>query len=90
MFSISAYRVVASLHLIHNSRCTSGFDRRRPFIATGSLAITIFLIGYAADLGHMFGDSLAKNLPCAISIFVAGFWILDVTNNMLQGPCHGR
>lgn len=74
----------------HSDRCTSRFGRRRPFIAAGSLAVAIavFLIGYAADLGHMFGDSLAKKTrPRAIAIFVVGFWILDVANNMLQGPC---
>ncbi|KAK7343807.1 hypothetical protein VNO77_12846 [Canavalia gladiata] len=74
----------------HSDRCTSRFGRRRPFIAAGALAVAIavFLIGYAADLGHMFGDSLAKKTrPRAIAIFVVGFWILDVANNMLQGPC---
>ncbi|BAT94392.1 sucrose transport protein-like [Vigna umbellata] len=74
----------------HSDRCTSRFGRRRPFIAAGALAVAIavFLIGYAADLGHIFGDSLAKKTrPRAIAIFVVGFWILDVANNMLQGPC---
>ncbi|QHN79061.1 Sucrose transport protein [Arachis hypogaea] len=74
----------------HSDRCTSRFGRRRPFIAAGALAVAIavFLIGYAADMGHMFGDSLEKKArPRAIAIFVVGFWILDVANNMLQGPC---
>ncbi|GAU15973.1 hypothetical protein TSUD_41960 [Trifolium subterraneum] len=74
----------------HSDRCTSRFGRRRPFIAAGSfaVAIAVFLIGYAADLGHMFGDNLDKKVrPRAIGIFVVGFWILDVANNMLQGPC---
>ncbi|KAK7279735.1 hypothetical protein RJT34_24792 [Clitoria ternatea] len=74
----------------HSDRCTSRFGRRRPFIAAGALAVAIavFLIGYAADLGHMFGDSNDKKTrPRAIGIFVVGFWILDVANNMLQGPC---
>ncbi|XLU48152.1 hypothetical protein S245_042966, partial [Arachis hypogaea] len=43
---------------------------------------------YAADMGQMFGDSLEKKArPRAIAIFMAGFWILDVANNMLQAPC---
>ncbi|KAJ6975635.1 hypothetical protein NC653_031463 [Populus alba x Populus x berolinensis] len=47
-----------------------------------------FLIGYAADIGHLSGDSLTKTAkPRAIAVFVVGFWILDVANNMLQGPC---
>ncbi|XP_061366589.1 sucrose transport protein-like isoform X2 [Gastrolobium bilobum] len=74
----------------HSDRCTSRFGRRRPFIAAGSLAVAIavILIGYAADFGYLFGDSLAeKSRPRAIGIFVIGFWILDVANNMLQGPC---
>ncbi|KAF7812043.1 sucrose transport protein-like [Senna tora] len=74
----------------HSDRCTSRFGRRRPFIAAGAVAVAVavVLIGYAADMGHMFGDSTAKKTrPRAIAIFVVGFWILDVANNMLQGPC---
>ncbi|KAJ4701164.1 sucrose transport protein-like [Melia azedarach] len=74
----------------HSDTCTSRFGRRRPFIAAGaiSVAIAVFLIGFAADLGHLFGDSLTREIkPRAIGIFVLGFWILDVANNMLQGPC---
>lgn len=74
----------------HSDRCTSRFGRRRPFIAAGSalVAVAVFLIGFAADLGHTFGDSLdRKAKPRAIAVFVVGFWILDVANNMLQGPC---
>lgn len=74
----------------HSDRCTSRFGRRRPFIAAGAVlvAIAVFLIGYAADFGHLFGDRLDQQLKIrAIIIFVIGFWILDVANNMLQGPC---
>lgn len=74
----------------HSDRCTSRFGRRRPFIAAGSaaVAVAVFLIGYAADLGHLSGDSLGKSPKTrAIAVFVVGFWILDVANNMLQGPC---
>ena len=41
---------------------TCRFGRRRPFIFFGSLAvaISVFLIGYAADLGHSLGDDLTK------------------------------
>jgi solute carrier family 45 protein 1/2/4 len=46
----------------NSDRCTSRFGRRRPFIAAGSVAVAIavFLIGYAADIGHSFGDNLDK------------------------------
>ncbi|KAJ8773614.1 hypothetical protein K2173_005860 [Erythroxylum novogranatense] len=74
----------------YSDRCTSRFGRRRPFIAAGavSVAIAVFFIGYASDIGHHSGDSLTKKVkPRAIAIFVVGFWILDVANNMLQGPC---
>ncbi|KAF7801808.1 sucrose transport protein-like [Senna tora] len=74
----------------YSDRCKSRFGKRRPFIAAGALfvALAIFVISYAADLGHMFGDSLQeKSRPRAIAIFIIGFWILDVSNNVLQGPC---
>ncbi|KAL8167040.1 hypothetical protein V2J09_008539 [Rumex salicifolius] len=77
----------------YSDRCTSRFGRRRPFIAAGAalVALAVFLIGYAADIGHTSGDPLKtpNNRPKirAIAVFVVGFWILDVANNMLQGPC---
>ncbi|KAK8692081.1 hypothetical protein V6N13_075561 [Hibiscus sabdariffa] len=74
----------------HSDRCTSRFGRRRPFIAAGAalVAVAVVLIGFAADIGNLFGDSLSSQLkPRAIVVFVIGFWILDVANNMLQGPC---
>lgn len=74
----------------YSDSCSSRFGRRRPFIAAGALlvAVAVFLIGFAADLGHASGDPLGKQAkPRAISVFVVGFWILDVANNTLQGPC---
>ncbi|CAM8936445.1 unnamed protein product [Rhodiola kirilowii] len=74
----------------HSDRCTSRFGRRRPFIAAGAVlvGIAVFLIGFAADIGHMAGDTTTKTPKTrAIAVFVVGFWILDVANNMLQGPC---
>ncbi|XP_071741770.1 sucrose transport protein-like [Rutidosis leptorrhynchoides] len=74
----------------YSDRCTSRFGRRRPFIAGGAglVAIAVFLIGYAADIGVSSGDKVgAPTKPRAIAVFVVGFWILDVANNTLQGPC---
>ncbi|VVA94975.1 unnamed protein product [Arabis nemorensis] len=74
----------------YSDRCTSRFGRRRPFIASGAflVAVAVFLIGYAADLGHKMGDKLEGTPKVrAIGIFALGFWILDVANNTLQGPC---
>ncbi|XLS84542.1 hypothetical protein HN51_034708 [Arachis hypogaea] len=41
----------------YSDSCTSPFGRRRPFNAARALAVAIamLLIGYAADMGHMFG-----------------------------------
>ncbi|KAF2291013.1 hypothetical protein GH714_018309 [Hevea brasiliensis] len=88
--SIAAGMLVQPIVGYHSDRCTSRFGRRRPFIAGGALAVAVavFLIGYAADLGQLSGDPVAKSpKPRAIAVFVVGFWILDVANNMLQGPC---
>ncbi|CAA7026763.1 unnamed protein product [Microthlaspi erraticum] len=74
----------------YSDRCTSRFGRRRPFIATGAALVAVagILIGYAADLGHLAGDNLEKTIKVrAIWFFALGFWILDVANNTLQGPC---
>ena len=74
----------------YSDHSTSRFGRRRPFIAAGAalVAVAVFLIGYAADIGFRAGDSLEKSTkPRAVAVFVVGFWILDVANNMLQGPC---
>ncbi|PKI62407.1 hypothetical protein CRG98_017213 [Punica granatum] len=73
-----------------SDHCTSSFGRRRPFILAGAICVgvAVFLIGFAADLGHRFGDRLDRPMkPFAVGIFVVGFWVLDVANNMLQGPC---
>ncbi|RAL38760.1 hypothetical protein DM860_013441 [Cuscuta australis] len=82
--------IVQPLAGYYSDNCTSRFGRRRPFIAGGAfLVITaVILIGFAADIGYATGDPLGKtSKPRAIAIFVFGFWILDVANNMLQGPC---
>ncbi|CAM6128765.1 unnamed protein product [Calypogeia fissa] len=68
--------------------CTSSYGRRRPFIVAGAVLVvlSVLLIGYSADLGYMIGDTLSSK-PRAIVIFVLGFWLLDLANNTLQGPC---
>ncbi|KAL9315877.1 hypothetical protein ACSQ67_016878 [Phaseolus vulgaris] len=71
-----------------SDRCTSRFGRRRPFIFIGAIAIVIavIIIGYAADIGWLLGDTDSYR-PAAITVFIIGFWILDVANNVTQGPC---
>ncbi|KAL2613813.1 hypothetical protein R1flu_025505 [Riccia fluitans] len=70
--------------------CTSSYGRRRPFILTGAalVIVAVLTIGYSADLGYILGDDLSRPIrPRAIIIFVVGFWLLDLANNTLQGPC---
>ena len=71
-----------------SDRCTNRFGRRRPFIVAGavSIIVAVLIIGYSADIGWLFGDR-GSYRPRAIVAFVFGFWILDVANNMTQGPC---
>ncbi|KAL0326291.1 UNVERIFIED_CONTAM: Sucrose transport protein SUC2 [Sesamum radiatum] len=74
----------------HSDRCTSPFGRRRPFLVSGTvlLSIGVLLIGFAADLGRHLGDSLEPGVKHgAITVFVLGFWFLDISNNMIQSPC---
>ncbi|KAG2267738.1 hypothetical protein Bca52824_062293 [Brassica carinata] len=68
----------------------SSINLRRPFIVAGAvaIAISVLVIGHAADIGWACGDGEEGRVkPRAIVAFVLGFWILDVANNMTQGPC---
>lgn len=70
-----------------SDRCKSKYGRRKPFITMGTILIclAVLLIGFAADIGHKLGDDI-KNMskPRAVALFVIGFWILDIANNMVQ------
>ncbi|KAJ4849433.1 hypothetical protein Tsubulata_007284, partial [Turnera subulata] len=82
--------IVQPVVCYHSDRCTSRFGRRSPFIASGAtfVIIAIILIGFAADIGHSAGDLLTQTPKSrAVAVFVAGFWVLDVANNTIQGPC---
>ncbi|KAL4205207.1 hypothetical protein AMTRI_Chr01g113380 [Amborella trichopoda] len=76
----------------NSDRCRSRWGRRRPFIAAGAVLVMVatVLIGFSADLGYFMGDEIEGEVkmrrPRAIVVFVLGFWVLDVANNMLQGP----
>ncbi|KAM3342293.1 sucrose transport protein SUC4 [Capsicum galapagoense] len=71
-----------------SDKCTSRFGRRRPFIVAGSVSImmAVLIIGFSADIGWVLGDRGEVKVR-AIAAFVVGFWLLDVANNMTQGPC---
>ncbi|ERN12617.1 hypothetical protein AMTR_s00025p00229310 [Amborella trichopoda] len=77
----------------NSDRCRSRWGRRRPFIAAGAVLVMVatVLIGFSADLGYFMGDEIEGEVkmrrPRAIVVFVLGFWVLDVANNMLQAPC---
>lgn len=82
--------IVQPLAGYYSDRCTSRFGRRRPFIAgaTALITVAVVLIGFAADLGHLAGDPLGpRSKPRAITMFVIGFWALDVGNNLFMAPC---
>ncbi|MCO5567586.1 hypothetical protein L7F22_021280 [Adiantum nelumboides] len=71
-----------------SDHCESSWGRRRPFIVTGAafVVLAVLIISFSADIGYIFGDSLTSR-PRAIVVFVLGFWLLDLANNTLQGPC---
>lgn len=72
----------------YSDNCTSPYGRRRPFIVGGALLVSVgvIIIGFSADIGTLLGDGSGFK-PRAIGVFILGFWILDLANNTLQGPC---
>jgi solute carrier family 45 protein 1/2/4 len=72
----------------YSDSCTSRYGRRRPFIIAGAIlvVIAVLIIGFSADVGFLLGDT-PNSRPMAIVVFVLGFWVLDLANNTLQGPC---
>ncbi|KAL3638748.1 general substrate transporter [Castilleja foliolosa] len=73
----------------HSDRCMSSLGRRRPFILGGAISLTfgVLCIGYAADIGNYLGDSINNGVRYwAATIFIIGFWMLDISNNIIQGP----
>ncbi|KMZ63038.1 Sucrose transporter [Zostera marina] len=73
-----------------SDRTTSKLGRRRPFIIGGTIAIalSVFLVSFSADIGGWLGDQVnAHRKSKAIGAFITGFWLLDVGNNVTQGPC---
>ncbi|XP_057469895.1 sucrose transport protein SUC4 [Actinidia eriantha] len=71
-----------------SDRWTGRFGRRRPFIVAGAalIVLAVLVVGHSADIGWLFGDRNGSKVG-AITAFVVGFWLLDVANNMTQGPC---
>ncbi len=79
----------------YSDRCTSKYGRRRPFLVAGAVFVVIagLIISFSADLGYLMGDNVGDGddgaffRPRAIAIFVLGFWVFDLANNTIQGPC---
>ncbi|CAI5509587.1 unnamed protein product [Closterium sp. Naga37s-1] len=72
--------------------CRCPYGRRRPFIVAGAalVAVAAMLIAFSRDLGYALGDArieAGRPLVGAIVVFILGFWLLDLANNSLQGPC---
>jgi solute carrier family 45 protein 1/2/4 len=71
-----------------SDRNTSRWGRRRPFIFIGGtfIVVAMLLISNASTIGEWLGDVGSHN-PRAITLAIIGFWILDLANNTVQGPC---
>ncbi|KAF2937526.1 hypothetical protein DAI22_03g056000 [Oryza sativa Japonica Group] len=79
---------------LYSDRCTSKWGRRRPYILTGCVLIclAVVVIGFSADIGYAMGDTKedcsvyhGSRWHAAI-VYVLGFWLLDFSNNTVQGP----
>ncbi|XP_072980669.1 sucrose transport protein SUT1-like [Typha angustifolia] len=77
-----------------SDRCHARFGRRRPFILAGCLLISmaVTVIGFSSDIGYALGDTKEH---CSVYhgprwhaaiVYVLGFWLLDFSNNAVQGP----
>eukprot|EP01086_Lenisia_limosa_P008100 TRINITY_DN28806_c0_g1_i1.p1 TRINITY_DN28806_c0_g1~~TRINITY_DN28806_c0_g1_i1.p1 ORF type:complete len:328 (+),score=35.25 TRINITY_DN28806_c0_g1_i1:58-1041(+) len=80
--------VMQPLAGVLSDSATFKIGRRRPFIIVGTLCILIgmALISNAESMGYLFSDS-SDSHPVAIAICVVAFWIFDLANNTVQGPC---
>lgn len=86
--------VVQPIVGVWTDRCTSKWGRRRPYIGIGVLLImfSVTMIGFAADMGSILGDShedchdFQGKRPRAASVVIAGFWLLDIAANMVHPP----
>ncbi|KAL9650303.1 hypothetical protein ABK040_014957 [Willaertia magna] len=73
---------------IISDRCRSRLGRRRPFILIGTIILifALLFIPNSLDLGYFMGDT-QEYKPAGLTLTIIGFWVLDIANNILQGPC---
>ncbi|BAF26469.1 sucrose transport protein SUT3 [Oryza sativa Japonica Group] len=79
---------------LYSDKCTSSLGRRRPFILTGCIiiCISVIVIGFSSDIGYALGDTTEDCKVYrgpryhAAAAFILGFWLLDFSNNTVQGP----
>ncbi|KAF0921262.1 hypothetical protein E2562_003071 [Oryza meyeriana var. granulata] len=79
---------------LYSDKCTSSLGRRRPFILTGCIiiCISVVVIGFSSDIGYALGDTTEDCKVYtgpryhAAAAFILGFWLLDFSNNTVQGP----
>ncbi|XP_074574070.1 sucrose transport protein SUT1-like [Curcuma longa] len=86
--------VVQPIVGLWSDRCRSRFGRRRPFIFVGCvlISIAVIVVGFSSDIGHALGDTKEH---CSVYhgprwhaavVYCLGFWLLDFSNNAVQGP----
>ncbi|CAL9179859.1 unnamed protein product [Musa hybrid cultivar] len=77
-----------------SDKCRSRFGRRRPFLLAGCtmICVAVIVVGFSSDIGHALGDTKEH---CSVYhgprwhaaiVYVLGFWLLDLSNNAVQGP----
>lgn len=73
---------------IWSDRCESKYGRRRPFIAVGAVCVSLalLLISHSREFENLFYSSKEHSHGVAITMSLLGFWLLDLSNNMIQGP----
>ncbi|PRP80204.1 hypothetical protein PROFUN_12162 [Planoprotostelium fungivorum] len=80
--------VVQPIVGVLSDRTTHKWGRRRPYILWGAVAVVIgqMLISNAGSASVLFGFPDHRN-GLSITIAIIGFWIMDLANNAVQGPC---
>ncbi|KAF2072545.1 hypothetical protein CYY_006142 [Polysphondylium violaceum] len=77
---------------VYSDASTSRFGRRRPFILFGSLFCIVGLlsIAFSPQIGVALGDhadgEFASDHKAGLIIAIAGFWIMNLSVNIMQGP----